>query len=1427
MGARSTALRIASLTFATVAIGAALSGCERPVVGRNFQGASVTGLTVAPEHVRAGVPITIRFRLDGGPQGTVTYTIGGKDFECAPERLGDGSFECVHDGLSRQEYAQGPTVLRLTAKDRVGKTSDATATITLDFECPQVVSLAIDPPIGTPGSTATLTIEANELLAEPPIVSRAGELWETASGSGTTYTVLHPITADDETASTDVVVRITDLAGNTSGDCGIDGRVAFGVDRASPEITPALVELVRDIPGEPAMLGAEPGAFTDDVAVVEVLVYEEDDRGALTEIASLVPRDDGSLPVTLLGFEPTGRTRVRAVDVAGKQSDAVLVRERWRLSVGEGAAPNAAIRTAVRYSAAPPASSSMENRTRALALPIFEADTESAVVTAEVGFRTIGQLPSSYRDTALMASGYDPKSRAIVAFGGRVRDVDGQRGETLVLRWNELTTRYESEVVAEQPGVTPDARAAVKLAFDGSGCGVMFGGERTDRWLADTWRICVTDTGVEWTRIDVDGGPDGRMAPILWDPVLRRYVISSGWRYYAQVDLWALDPGLDGAPWQWVEVRGLAERIIDSARFWHAFYYEPRVRGYGVALGLTAPYYHDADFWSVVDGQWTRSSIPFELAGRVGAGFDYDTARSMLVVWGDGADWLARENEIPVLDPDTWLLAGDPRTGAQAWRRTNLAPSMARGFPSLVYDADREASIVFGGSRLVTSDSVAPVIEEMIVAPSYPYLQATLDLATARPRGVEALELVVRANGSGDGDGVGPGTAHSGGVRVLLWDHEARQWDEVRSVDTPLAGAPVSITVSITDRPERYVGLDGVVPVTVVSRWPATDDVDARLEVDLVGGDLVLASSLPGGARVEGFFAEPAIVERGEPVTLTWSVSNAPGGVELSADGAPVLTSTASRGTYAMTIDASTTFTLRAKNTADGDATAEQLVGVRPREAPPLVRSFEPTRKIAPRASLLRLTWEVERASIVRVLRGRTEIFASSQMANAGYHDALLPADPTVTSTVFTLEAKSDAGRELRRIEVRLAHETVLRGPGTSYTWSDGISTIAESDFFVLELAAPGYVDASLFVPDVASGCVGDVDTYLTLLDGNGDSISGTYYGYNGACAHLDPSSNRYLLVPAGTYYLQAQEYYDEALIPAYELAVTLDPVECGNGIKELGEACDDGNRTDGDGCSSTCTFEVDGTYRAPDDGRVTFPGAISPAGTVLVYLVDVSATAYVSIETFVPTSGVCTGADTLLELLAEDGATQLFRDDDGGLGACSRIGALLAPGTYFAAVHDYGDNGVIPAIETVFDVVPDLAAETEPNDTRTTANDLGVVTPGTATATLAASIEPAGDDDWFSFTLPATANVTISIFTSPFDQTACSSADTVMTLFDANGTELASNDDANGTCSVLDGIGGTDTALVAMPAGTYFVQLIDYGDNGTIPMYLIDVRAQ
>ncbi|MEM9874482.1 MAG: myxococcus cysteine-rich repeat containing protein [Myxococcota bacterium] len=52
----------------------------------------------------------------------------------------------------------------------------------------------------------------------------------------------------------------------------------------------------------------------------------------------------------------------------------------------------------------------------------------------------------------------------------------------------------------------------------------------------------------------------------------------------------------------------------------------------------------------------------------------------------------------------------------------------------------------------------------------------------------------------------------------------------------------------------------------------------------------------------------------------------------------------------------------------------------------------------------------------------------------------------------------------------------------------------------------------------------------------------------------------------------------------AYELELSLQPAQCGDGVVNFGEVCDDGNAVDGDGCSSACEPE-------PGQAHDTCPG--------------------------------------------------------------------------------------------------------------------------------------------------------------------------------------------------------------------------------------------
>jgi serine protease len=92
-------------------------------------------------------------------------------------------------------------------------------------------------------------------------------------------------------------------------------------------------------------------------------------------------------------------------------------------------------------------------------------------------------------------------------------------------------------------------------------------------------------------------------------------------------------------------------------------------------------------------------------------------------------------------------------------------------------------------------------------------------------------------------------------------------------------------------------------------------------------------------------------------------------------------------------------------------------------------------------------------------------------------------------------------------------------------------------------------------------------------------------------------------------------------------------------------------------------------------------------------------------------------------------------------------------------------------------------------------------------------SIVPAGDIDWFKFTLTDISSVTI--------QTSGTAGDTEMWLYDAYSVQISSNDDAPG--------GGLWSRITApnLPDGTYYVKVREYGNNGEIYPYYVNLTAE
>ncbi len=237
-------------------------------------------------------------------------------------------------------------------------------------------------------------------------------------------------------------------------------------------------------------------------------------------------------------------------------------------------------------------------------------------------------------------------------------------------------------------------------------------------------------------------------------------------------------------------------------------------------------------------------------------------------------------------------------------------------------------------------------------------------------------------------------------------------------------------------------------------------------------------------------------------------------------------------------------------------------------------------------------------------------------------------------------------------------------------------------------------MDADILDGPLSATCTnGQIASFFYLSDG----VQNIEFGLpsTGTCSRVHRTglhAGTYTLVYADSFLSSPPKTFD------YSLAVNLTLYPCGDGVRDDGEQCDDGNTTNGDGCNDLCTLEAypelepnntnaEALSNGPRPISVSYAANINPIGDVDVFAFDVTTLSDVKVETFgpygaftyCPNQGIW---DTYLELFAPDGQTLLAANDNAGVnivgtGAqCSRIDPAtsylarkLQPGTYYARV--------------------------------------------------------------------------------------------------------------------------------------------------------------
>ena len=269
----------------------------------------------------------------------------------------------------------------------------------------------------------------------------------------------------------------------------------------------------------------------------------------------------------------------------------------------------------------------------------------------------------------------------------------------------------------------PSARANHSMVFDTAEHRlVLFGGvDKRNRFLNDLWSW----DGSNWNRIG-SGGPEPRIdAAMVYDGRRERIVLFGGQNF----------PTVYGDTWEW-DGKSWAEATTSGPgpRAHTAMAYD-EARGVVVLFGGFDPeaQHHVGDTWEWDGSSWTRRDVAGP-SPRGAHAMGFDTKRGVVLLYGglldsglasretwawDGRAWTLLSSAGPVdlpgrvltsLGPKGDVLLFGGRNGSsfvggtwvwngESWNELAIDGPPARGEHAIAYDSDRDAAVIFGGTK--------------------------------------------------------------------------------------------------------------------------------------------------------------------------------------------------------------------------------------------------------------------------------------------------------------------------------------------------------------------------------------------------------------------------------------------------------------------------------------------------------------------------------------------------------------------------------------------------------------------------------------------------------------------------------------------------------------------------------------------------------